>query len=116
MTDAPIRVTQVIAEVLEHFDISLGELKSHKKDLYFRPRQIGMYLAKQLTTDNRTKIAHQFGCWEDAQTYHAQQMIRMNVLLDAQLAWDVMIISERLRPTLPADILLPAKIQPAPAG
>lgn len=82
------RVETIQRAVLSQFpDISLNDIKSARRtDNVVKPRQIAMYLAKELTQRSLPDIGRRFGGRDHTTVLHAVRKIRENIKTDAGLA------------------------------
>ncbi len=79
----PQKIQHVVAE---HFGLKVEELKAKKrtKAISF-PRQIAMYITRELTDLSLPKIGEEFGGRDHTTVIHAQEKIKKNIQTDAQL-------------------------------
>jgi chromosomal replication initiator protein len=72
----PITIEQIQAAVCDAFRVSLGDLKSDKRsqDIVY-PRQVAMYLARELTDLSLPKIGAKFGGRDHSTVIHAKDKI-----------------------------------------
>lgn len=86
VSDAPARqimIEDVLRAVIGHFSVSRADLLSarrHKSVVY--PRQVGMYLAKVLTTRSLPEIGRKFGGRDHTTVLHAVRKIEKLVGVD----------------------------------
>ena len=72
--------------IAENYNISVSDLKSKKKDKKFAlPRQIAMYIAKELTESSYTEIGTQFGGKDHTTVMHAYHKIEDQIKIDSSL-------------------------------
>lgn len=102
---APARVTiaAVIAATARQFNISPfmlvvadGTLFSPRKPEFVRPRQVAMYLARDLTKASFADIGHRFGGRDHSTAIHAHRLIPALCDDDAELAGHVAAIRREL--------------------
>lgn len=92
-----ITVTQVQEATAHHFDIPFVEMVSDRRDrLIVRPRQIAMYLSRQLTPRSLPDIGRRFGNRDHTTVIHAIRRIEALCREDPELAHDVEILRGRL--------------------
>ena len=71
-----IKIEDILRMVSRHFAISKSDLLSQRRHRsVVRPRQIGMYLAKQLTTRSLPEIGRKFGKRDHTTVLHAVRKI-----------------------------------------
>lgn len=67
-----ISVKYVIAETAAQFGLTPDDIKSRRREKkYVRPRQVGMYLARQLTDQGLNQIGRAFGDRDHTTVLHA---------------------------------------------
>ncbi len=82
-----ITVTEIIAAVCKTFNIKPLDIKSKKKQkMYAFPRQIGMYLARELTELSYPEIGTAFGGRNHTTVIHAAKKIEKNTATDHSLS------------------------------
>jgi chromosomal replication initiator protein len=71
-----IKIEDILKVVSRHFGVSRGDILSQRRHRsVVRPRQIGMYLAKQLTTRSLPEIGRRFGNRDHTTVLHAIRKI-----------------------------------------
>lgn len=96
--DKRTTIDEIQKKVAEHFNISVKEMQSSRRARNVaRPRQIAMYLAKQLTSRSLPEIGRKFDR-DHTTVMHAVRKVEELIVEDASLAEDV----ETLRRTLDA--------------
>ena len=84
--------------VAEHFNIKMAEMTSSRRArVVVRPRQVAMYLAKQLTTRSLPEIGRKFGGRDHTTVMHAVRKIEELSIGDRALAEDVELLHRMLR-------------------
>lgn len=84
-------------KVAEFYHIPLIEMTSARRAREVaRPRQIAMYLAKQLTEKSLPAIGREFGNRDHTTVIHAVKQIERLIANDADTAVDVAILREAL--------------------
>lgn len=69
--------------VCENFNISVSDIKSKKRDKKFAfPRQIAVYISKELTENTLTEIGNEFGGKDHTTIIHAKDKIEQQMKLD----------------------------------
>jgi chromosomal replication initiator protein len=96
-SDRRITIEEIQKKVAEHFTIKLAEMSSARRSRQVaRPRQIAMYLAKQLTSRSLPEIGRKFGGRDHTTVMHAVRKVEELPVEDAQIAQDVEIIRRAL--------------------
>ena len=96
--DRRTTIDEIQKKVAEHFNISVKEMQSSRRArTVARPRQIAMYLAKQLTSRSLPEIGRKFDR-DHTTVMHAVRKVEELIMEDASLAEDV----EALRRVLEA--------------
>ncbi len=92
-----ITVEEIQRKVAEHYNIRLAELIGPKRIVaYARPRQIAMYLAKQLTTRSLPDIGKRFGGRDHTTVLHGVKRIEELRVGDSQLDEDLELLRRAL--------------------
>ena len=95
--DKPITVERIIETVSLYFDVSVNEIKGKKRHKEIvNPRQIAMYLSRELTELSFPKIGEQFGNKNHTTVIHAYEKIATNRETDDQLKYDIDQIKKQL--------------------
>jgi len=93
-----VTIDEIQRRVAEHFNIRLSEMTSERRArAVARPRQIAMYLAKQLTTRSLPEIGRKFGGRDHTTVMHAVRKIEELMLSDRALAEDVELLRRMLQ-------------------
>jgi hypothetical protein len=93
--DGPIRRIQ--AAVARHFGIQLPEMWSARRSREVaRPRQVAMYLARELTPMSLPCIGNRFGKRDHTTVMHAIKTVERLVATDPEFAADVAVLREEL--------------------
>ena len=96
--DKRTTIDEIQKKVAEHFNISVKEMQSSRRArTVARPRQIAMYLAKQLTSRSLPEIGRKFDR-DHTTVMHAVRKVEELIVEDASLAESI----EALRRTLEA--------------
>ena len=97
--DRKVTIEEIQRKVSEHYNIRQSDLIGPRRvRTIARPRQIAMYLAKQLTSRSLPEIGRHFGKRDHTTVMHAVRKIEELKALDSQIADDL----ELLRRTLEA--------------
>ena len=93
-----ISIEQIQKRVAEHFDVRLADMTSKRRPANIAfPRQIAMYLARELTKTSLTEIGEAFGGRDHGTVLHAHRLVKDRIakeertrqivsFLDAQLS------------------------------
>ena len=98
-SDRKVTVEEIQRKVSEHYAIRLSDMIGPKRVRSIaRPRQVAMYLAKQLTARSLPEIGRRFGGRDHTTVMHGVRRIEELKVTDSQIADDL----EMLRRTLEA--------------
>ncbi len=93
-----VTIDEIQRRVAEHFNVRLAEMTSDRRArIVARPRQVAMYLAKQLTTRSLPEIGRKFGGRDHTTVIHAVRKIEELMLTDPMLAEDVELLRRMLQ-------------------
>ncbi len=96
-TDRKITVEEIQRKVSEHYNIRLSDMIGPKRlRSYARPRQIAMYLAKQLTSRSLPEIGRRFGGRDHTTVMHGVKRIEELKQSDGQIAEDLELLRRAL--------------------
>ena len=96
--DRRITVEEIQKKVAEHFNIRLADMHSAKRlRSLARPRQVAMYLAKQLTTMSLPEIGRKFGGRDHTTVLHAVKKIEELCDTEMVLAEDLDLLRRMLQ-------------------
>ncbi len=95
--DRRITIDEIQRKVAEHYNIRLTDMHSARRARNVaRPRQVAMYLAKQLTARSLPEIGRKFGGRDHTTVMHAVRKIDELMADDASIAQDVEVIRRAL--------------------
>lgn len=95
--DRRITIDEIQRKVAEHFNIRLSDMHSARRARQVaRPRQVAMYLAKQLTARSLPEIGRKFGGRDHTTVMHAVRKIEELSNDDVSFAQDVEILRRAL--------------------
>jgi len=95
--DRRITIDEIQRKVAEHFNLRLTDMHSARRARNVaRPRQIAMYLAKQLTARSLPEIGRKFGGRDHTTVMHAVRKVEELMTEDTQIAQDVDVIRRAL--------------------
>jgi chromosomal replication initiator protein len=93
-----VTIDEIQRRVAEHFNIRLSEMTSERRArAVARPRQVAMYLAKQLTSRSLPQIGQKFGGRDHTTVMHAVRKIEELQATDPALAEDVELLRRMLQ-------------------
>ena len=93
-----VTIEEIQRKVAEHFNIKLAEMASTRRArVVARPRQVAMYLAKQLTPRSLPEIGRKFGGRDHTTVMHAVKKIEELIASDNSLAEDVELLRRMLQ-------------------
>jgi chromosomal replication initiator protein len=93
-----LTIDEIQRRVAEHFNVRLGEMTSARRArAVARPRQVAMYLAKQLTSRSLPEIGRRFGDRDHTTVMHAIKKIEQLKAIDPALAEDVDLLRRMLQ-------------------
>jgi chromosomal replication initiator protein len=96
--DRRISVEEIQKKVAEHFNVKLADMHSHKRlRSVARPRQIAMFLAKQLTPMSLPEIGSKFGGRDHTTVIHAVRKVEELKEKDISLAEDLDLLKRVLQ-------------------
>ncbi len=96
-SDRKITVEEIQRKVSDHFNIRLSDLIGPKRVRTFaRPRQIAMYLSKQLTSRSLPEIGRRFGGRDHTTVMHGVRKIEELMQQDSQIADDLELLRRSL--------------------
>ena len=92
-----VTIDEIQKRVAEHFNIKMAEMTSPRRArIVARPRQVAMYLAKQLTSRSLPEIGRKFGGRDHTTVMHAVRKIEELTRNDRALAEDVELLQRML--------------------
>ena len=96
-SDRKITVEEIQRKVADHYNIRLSDLIGPKRVRNFaRPRQVAMYLAKQLTSRSLPEIGRRFGGRDHTTVMHGVRRIEDLRTKDSQIADDLELLRRLL--------------------
>ncbi|EEE36438.1 chromosomal replication initiator protein DnaA [Rhodobacteraceae bacterium KLH11] len=97
MSERKITVEEIQRKVSEYYNIRLSDIIGPKRlRSYARPRQVAMYLCKQLTSRSLPEIGRRFGGRDHTTVMHGVKRIEELKLTDGQIAEDVEMLRRAL--------------------
>jgi chromosomal replication initiator protein len=93
-----VTIDEIQRRAAEHFNIKLAEMTSSRRArAVARPRQVAMYLSKQLTSRSLPEIGRKFGGRDHTTVIHAVKKIEELIESDSALAEDVELLRRMLQ-------------------
>lgn len=95
--DRRITIDEIQRKVAEHYNLRMADMHSARRARNVaRPRQVAMYLAKQLTARSLPEIGRKFGGRDHTTVMHAVRKIEELMEEDVQIAQDVDVVRRAL--------------------
>ncbi|MBU2653175.1 chromosomal replication initiator protein DnaA [Acidomonas methanolica] len=95
--DRRVTIEEIQRKVAEHWNIRLTDMSSARRArAVARPRQVAMYLAKQLTSRSLPEIGRKFGNRDHTTVMHAVSRVAELMTTDAAFAEDVELLRRML--------------------
>jgi chromosomal replication initiator protein len=95
--DRRLTMEEIQKRVAEHFKIRVSDMSSARRSrAVARPRQVAMYLSKQLTSRSLPEIGRAFGGRDHTTVMHAVRKIEELTKLDSAFAEDVELLTRML--------------------
>jgi chromosomal replication initiator protein len=95
--DRRVTVEEIQKRVAEHYNIRFSDMSSPRRARNVaRPRQVAMYLAKQLTTRSLPEIGRRFGGRDHTTVMHAVSRVAELMQQDTAFAEDVELLRRML--------------------
>jgi chromosomal replication initiator protein len=96
-SDRKVTIEEIQRRVAEHYNVRLSDLIGPKRvRTIARPRQIAMYLAKQLTPRSLPEIGRRFGGRDHTTIMHGVRRIEELMTTDSQLSDDLQLLRRQL--------------------
>ena len=95
--DRRVTIEEIQKRVAEHWNIRLTDMSSHRRArAVARPRQVAMFLAKQLTSRSLPEIGRKFGNRDHTTVMHAVSRVTELMEQDAEFAESVELLRRML--------------------
>ena len=92
-----VNIEEIQKRVSQHFNVKMSDMSSARRSRTIaRPRQIAMYLSKNLTSRSLPEIGRRFGNRDHTTVIHAVKKIEELKLVDVQVADEVEILRRTL--------------------
>ncbi|GLQ35672.1 chromosomal replication initiator protein DnaA [Amylibacter marinus] len=89
-TDRKVTIDEIIRKVTDHYGLNLTDMLSARRTRSIaRPRQLAMYLSKQLTSKSLPEIGRRFGKRDHTTVIHAVKKIEELKAVDSQISKDI---------------------------
>lgn len=96
-SDRKVTIEEIQRKVAEHYNIRLSDMIGPKRlRAVARPRQVAMYLAKQLTPRSLPEIGRRFGGRDHTTIMHGVRKIEELMATDSQLSDDLQMLRRQL--------------------
>ncbi len=97
-SDRKVTIEEIQRKVAEHYNIRLSDMIGPKRLRNIAgPRQIAMYLAKQLTPRSLPEIGRRFGGRDHTTIMHGVRKIEELMAIDSQLSDDLQLLKRLLQ-------------------
>lgn len=97
-SDRRLTIEEIQRKVAEHYNIRLADMIGPKRvRTIARPRQVAMYLAKQLTMRSLPEIGRRFGGRDHTTIMHGVRKIEELLSTDSQLSDDIQLLRRLLQ-------------------
>ena len=95
--DRRVTIEEIQKRVAEHFNVRIADMHSARRArAVARPRQVAMYLSKQLTTRSLPEIGRKFGGRDHTTVMHAVKKVEELKTVDASFDEDVEMLRRML--------------------
>lgn len=96
-SDRRVTIDEIQRRVAEHYNVRIADMHSARRARNVaRPRQVAMYLAKQLTARSLPEIGRKFGGRDHTTVMHAVKKVEELMAGDASFAQDVEVLRRTL--------------------
>ncbi len=97
-SDRKLTIDEIQRKVAEHYNVRLSDLIGPKRlRAIARPRQVAMYLSKQMTHRSLPEIGKRFGGRDHTTIMHGVRKIEELMATDSQLADDLQLLKRQLQ-------------------
>jgi len=95
-----VTIGQIQRKVAEHFDVRIADMTSKRRPANIAfPRQIAMYLARELTQTSLSDIGEAFGGRDHGTVIHAVNLVKKRIQEDESTRSAVRLLDSQLQPT-----------------
>jgi len=96
--DRKVTIDEIQRKVADHYTIRVSDLLSHKRNRVFaRPRQVAMFLAKEMTDRSLPEIARKFGGRDHTTIMYGVRRVEQLIDSDQGIAEDVDLLRRALK-------------------
>ncbi len=93
-----ISIDQIQRRVAEHYDVRLADMTSKRRPANIAfPRQIAMYLARELTKSSLAEIGESFGGRDHGTVLHAHRLVKQKIATDEKTRLVVSLLDSQLQ-------------------
>jgi len=93
-----VTIDQIQRRVAEHFDVRLADMTSKRRPANIAfPRQVAMYLARELTKSSLSEIGEAFGGRDHGTVLHAHRLISEKILAEEKVRQTVKFLDGQLQ-------------------
>lgn len=93
-----VTIDQIQRRVAEHYDVRLADMTSKRRPANIAfPRQVAMYLARELTKSSLSEIGEAFGGRDHGTVLHAHRLIREKILGEEKIRQTVKFLDGQLQ-------------------
>ncbi len=93
-----VSIEQIQKKVAEHYDVRLADMTSKRRPANIAfPRQIAMYLSRELTTASLSEIGESFGGRDHGTVIHANKQVKAQIEKDDRVRTAVEAIANQLQ-------------------
>jgi len=92
-----VTIEQIQRKVAEHYDVRLADMTSKRRPANIAfPRQVAMYLARELTKTSLSEIGDAFGGRDHGTVLHAHRLVKERILGDEKVRQVVSFLDHQL--------------------
>ena len=96
-SERKVTIEEIIRKVADHYNLRMSDMMSARRSrIISRPRQLAMFLAKNLTSKSLPEIGRRFGGRDHTTVIHAVKKIEELKNKDLQIAEEVEILRRML--------------------
>ncbi len=93
-----ITIDQIKTRVAEHFDVRLADMTSKRRPANIAfPRQVAMYLARELTKSSLSETGDEFGGRDHGTVLHAHRLVKVKIVSDEKTRQTVSYLDSQLQ-------------------
>src|SRR5438105_899360 len=92
-----ITIDQIKNRVAEYYDVRLADMTSKRRPANIAfPRQVAMYLARELTKSSLSEIGQSFGGRDHGTVLHAHRLVKERIRDDSKTRQSVSFLDQQL--------------------